>query len=355
MILLLHTNERIEKMVLINKKHFFLKLTILIITLFMLCSCEKGSELDFEKIYSYDGMLYSESEAKSVTGIIGNVEIGYRLSVPADYSKKKVTIPSYYNGLPVFNVEILSKNIEEISVDENSFYYSSQSGILYNKDKTSLIFCPPQKTGVIKTPSSVSSIQSYAFYGSKATKIVFGKNLKKIMPYAFYNTAFTEFEIPDSVTEISENAFIGNEALVSISVGKNNPVYYAKDGVLFDNSKTLILYPNAREQRDYIVPDDTVKISASAFYGKMNVSLIYLNKSLTEIGEKNFCFTEGISIVIPDSIEKIGEDFCLNSTAVCLYCNFDESSYINSFLPEGKEITVHRGNWESIPSPPQSK
>ena len=342
-------------MILINKKHFSLKLTILIVTLFMFCSCEKGSELDFEKIYSYDGLLYSDSEAKSVTGIIGNVEIGYRVSVPADYKKKKVTIPAYYEGLPVFNVEILSKNIEEISVDEDSFYYSSQSGILYDKDKTSLIFCPPQKTGVIKIPSSVTSIQSYAFYGSRATKIVFGKNLKKIMPYAFYNTAFTEFEIPKSVTEISENAFVGNEALSSVSVDKNNPIYYTKDDVLFDNNNTLILYPNAKDQRDYILPDDTAKISAAAFCGKMKVSIVHLNKSLTEIGEKNFSFTEGISIVLPDSVKKIGEGFCLNSSAVSLYCNFDESSYINSLLPKGKEITVHRGIWESIPLSPKEK
>jgi len=339
---------------LLNKKHFLLKLTLLIFTLFIFCSCEKGAELDFEKIYSYDGMLYSESEAKNVTGIIGDVEIGYRVSVPSDYNKKRVRIPAYYQGLPVFNVEISSKNIEEISVDEDSFYYSSQSGILYDKEKTTLIFCPPQKTGVIKIPSSVTSIQSYAFYGSKATKVVFGKNIKKIMPYAFYNTAFTEFELPSSLTEISENAFIGNEALVSVSVGKNNPVYHTKDDVLFDSNNTLILYPNSKDQRDYIVPLDTSRISAAAFYGKIKVSLVYLNKGLTEIGEKNFCFTEGTSIVIPDSIKKIGEGFCLNSTAVSLYCNFDESSYINSLLPEGKEITVHRGTWESIPTPSQS-
>ena len=355
MVSLLYEIERISKMALIYKKHFFLKLTILIFTLFLFCSCEKGTELEFEKIYSYNGMLYSESEAKNVTGIIGNVEIGYRLTIPAGYSNKKVTIPAYYNGLPVFNVEILSKNIEKINVDEDSFYYSSQSDILYNKDKTSLIFCPPQKTGVIKIPSSVKTIESYAFYGSRATKIVFGKNLKKIMPYAFYDTAFTAFEFPASVAEISEYAFVGNEALISVTVDKNNLVYCTKDGVLFDNNKTLILYPNAKEQRDYIVPEDTVKISASAFYGKMYLSLVYLNKGLEEIGDKNFCSVEGISIVLPNSLKKIGESFCLNSAAVSLYCNFDENSFINQYLPTGEEITTHRGMWESIPTPPQSK
>ena len=249
----------------LNKKHFFLKSAIFIVLLFILCSCEKGTSLEFEKIYSYDGVLYSESEAKNVTGIIGNVEVGYRVSVPSDYKRKNVTIPAFYNGLPVFNVEILSKSIEEIAVDENNSYYSSQTGILYNKDKTALIFCPPQKSGVIKLPSSVVEIGNSAFYGCSnltSVELPFGlenidsytfaecrrlqsvelpASVKKIGLNAFENcTKLTSIEIPSSVTYIDWFAFYGCYALTTVYISSN--VETIGYGAFDSCSKSLTIY-----------------------------------------------------------------------------------------------------------------
>ena len=53
--------------------------------------------------------------------------------------------------------------ITNITVNENNKSYSSENGILYNKDKTMLITCPAGKTGSIKIPDSVKNIGWRAF------------------------------------------------------------------------------------------------------------------------------------------------------------------------------------------------
>ena len=77
--------------------------------------------------------------------------------------------------------------ITNITVNENNKSYSSENGILYNKDKTMLITCPAGKTGSIKIPDSVKNIGWRAFLGC---------------------TGLTSIKIPDSVKSIGWNAFI---------------------------------------------------------------------------------------------------------------------------------------------------
>ena len=53
--------------------------------------------------------------------------------------------------------------LTEINVSPDNQYYSSQDGILYNKDKTELLYCPEGKAGVIRIPDGVTKISEYAF------------------------------------------------------------------------------------------------------------------------------------------------------------------------------------------------
>lgn len=64
-----------------------------------------------------------------------------------------------------------------IDVDVNNQTYSSLDGILYNKDQTTLIFCPLSKTGSITIPSTVTSIEDRAFYNSSNLTSIVVANL----------------------------------------------------------------------------------------------------------------------------------------------------------------------------------
>ena len=89
------------------------------------------------------------------------------------------------------------KALQSISVEDGNTYYSSQDGILYNYDKTTLIYCPTGKVGSVTIPNSVTSIGGSAF--SNCTKL-------------------TSVTIPSSVTTIDRYAFNGCTKLTSVTI-----------------------------------------------------------------------------------------------------------------------------------------
>ena len=131
-----------------------------------------------------------------------------------------------------------------INVDPDNENYCSEDGILFNKEKTTLIQYPTADNtrteytipdGVtafgeafcgclltkITIPSSVKSIAGGAFYGNSAlTSVSIAEGPTSIGDYAFYEcTGLTSITIPNSVTKLGNEAFRGCTALTSAVVG----------------------------------------------------------------------------------------------------------------------------------------
>lgn len=94
------------------------------------------------------------------------------------------------------------KNLENISVSQNNKYYTSQNGILYNKDKSCLLYCPKAyKSNVIVLPKETKSICHFG-YDSNITDIYYTGNEGELeLPEYFskditvhYNTSFSSIE-----------------------------------------------------------------------------------------------------------------------------------------------------------------
>lgn len=125
-------------------------------------------------------------------------------------------------------------SISEIIVDENNPFFSSNDGILYNKDATKLIRFPYAKTNADFTvPESVTVIGSNAFCDNSSLESVvigdsvtviedaafencknlisakIGNNVTNINNYAFgYCVSLKSVTIPDSVTKIGQFSFV---------------------------------------------------------------------------------------------------------------------------------------------------
>ena len=56
------------------------------------------------------------------------------------------------------------KNLEEINVESGNKYFSSDKGVLFNKDKSQLLVCPSGKRGYYTVPNSVRKIGYGAFF-----------------------------------------------------------------------------------------------------------------------------------------------------------------------------------------------
>jgi hypothetical protein len=100
-----------------------------------------------------------------------------------------------------------------INVDVDNMHYSAEGGVLFNKDKTTLIYCRRGKTGNYTIPNSVTSIGEQAFWDCHGLtgSLTIPNSVTSIGDYAFnYCSGLTgSLTIPNSVTSIGIYAFAG--------------------------------------------------------------------------------------------------------------------------------------------------
>ena len=99
----------------------------------------------------------------------------------------------------------------------NSHYSSDASGVLFSKDKTTLVQCPGTLAACM-IPDSVTSIVGYAFDGcASLTSVTIPDGVTSIGEDTFRScTSLTSVTIPDGVTSIGYNAFGSCESLTDV-------------------------------------------------------------------------------------------------------------------------------------------
>lgn len=120
---------------------------------------------------------------------------------------KKVKITKNITELPysTFNG---CDNLEIIEVSKDNKYYYSRNGIVYNKNITELVACPPQKDKVI-LPKTIKTIKRNALMGcSKIKQLKLPESLKNLEGCVFSRcTNLTKLEIPSSLINIDYFSF----------------------------------------------------------------------------------------------------------------------------------------------------
>jgi hypothetical protein len=175
----------------------------------------------------------------------------------------------------------------QIFVYENNSNYSSDNGVLYNKNKTILIQCPLGKIGVFTIPNSVTSIKWGAF-----------DNCDRL----------TSINIPSSVTSIgsTNRNFHNCISLSSINVDAVNSNYSSQDGVLYNKAKTtLIQYPAGKRDISFTIPHSVTTIGNEAFFTCKSLASVTIPESVTSIENSAFASSVLTSIIIPNSVISI--------------------------------------------------
>jgi hypothetical protein len=132
-----------------------------------------------EYAFYHGGALTSVTIPESVTTIES-----YAFNSCA--SLNSVTIPKSVTSIGMYVFDLCT-SLTAIDVDAANPNYSSEDGVLFNKDKTMLIRCPAGNSRTdYSIPNTVTEIMEYAFDGC---------------------LALTSVTIPESVTTIDEGAF----------------------------------------------------------------------------------------------------------------------------------------------------
>ncbi len=293
------------------------------------------------------------------------------------YNLESIIIPDSVTTIGSYAFASCS-NLENITVDNNNNYYSSFDGVLFNKDKTTLLSYPKGNKATSYTiPNSVTTIEDEAFSNcdnlnniiipDSVTTIAdralsYCDNLRSVTIFngviTIGNSAFRNcynlesIIIPDSVTTIGSYAFASCTNLDSVTLGKgveiigssafsncdtlqnitidnNNNYYSSIDGSLFDKDKTtLISYLASNTATSYTIPNSVVAIGDSAFSGCENLESITIPNSVVTIGRYAFENCSNLeSVTILNSAINIGHgafDGCSNLKSISKPADTDE-------------------------------
>ena len=112
--------------------------------------------------------------------------------------------------------------------------------------------------------------------------------------------------------------FGGCTSLTAINVDENNTKYKSVDGVLFNKDMTtLILYPNAKINASYAIPNSVTEIEVDAFSGCTSLTKVTIPDSVTKIGYGAFSGCTSLKeIAIPNSVTEIGNYAFLGCTSL---------------------------------------
>lgn len=112
-------------------------------------------------------------------------------------------------------------SLKDVPVASKNNYFTSQDGVIYNKDKSVLYeMVSGYQDTVFRMPDTVKEINQYAFWGCENLQgVTLSNQLKKISAYSFSNCEYlTGVSIPYSVTSIEERAFQDCRNLGEISI-----------------------------------------------------------------------------------------------------------------------------------------
>lgn len=267
----------------------------------------------FEKCYALTGIIIPEGVTaledwvfegcSSLTGVAipdGVTSVGD--SAFSDCSSlTSVTIPSSltYIGDSAFSG---CTSLTEFVVEEGNVSYSSEDGVLFNAEGTTLLRCPNKWQGAYEIPSGVTAIENSAFEGCESlTGVTIPSGVTSIGDSTFaYCTSLTDVEIPSGVTYIGCGAFEGCSSL-----------------------------------SDIVIPSGVEEIYSSTFNGCESLSSVALPDTITNIGGWAFSYCMSLTaITIPTSVSSI-DNYAFSGTGLTKIIFQGDAPSIGSYAFNG--------------------
>ncbi len=154
------------------------------------------------------------------------------------------------------------------------------------------------------TLTEATMIGDFAFAESLVTEVTFGANLVELGENPFAGCQIETFaKVEDDIVDIfGKDQNVGQKTVETYDISKTVKVI---GGVLYQvvpNGLELVTYPIASDATNYVVEDNTVRITAKAFY-QSNLVNVTLSNSLKAIGDKAFYANEDLRVVVFTSYE----------------------------------------------------
>lgn len=227
---------------------------------------------------SEDFIIYTVSEnTATITGckntVVGSLTIpetlgGYPVTEIGPFAFDtcskllEINIPKSVSSISVYSF-YNCRNITEVNVDADSMFYSSENGVLFDKEKTTLVAYPAGKTGIYEIPTGVKRIGENAFFSSKLEGTVIPDGVETIGTCAFLDCyGISRITVPSSVTNIGNGAFA--------YAGLKNADLMCSLAVLEDN-----IFANCSQLKNIYLPKELSTVKNNAFDNCKSLKNVY--------------------------------------------------------------------------------
>ncbi len=226
-----------------------------------------------------------------------------------------ITIPKYYNGLPVTEIDAEAFSRDEIITEV----------ILHSGIKTVDRFAFSE-TGLtaIELPEGLRNIGMFAFCDTQISQVTFPESLVSIGQSAFEGTNITRVYIPKGVESMDHNPFAGCTELASITVHPDNRRFMSINNCVLDKLYDYELVigcngsfiPEVVEVtsissncsnafygcafESFIIPDNITNICNSAFRQCRNLKTLDIGAGVSVIDHDAFAFCSSLTDVSVD-------------------------------------------------------
>ena len=281
--------------------------------------------LAFVMILSAFGTLSFSASAEEVCGDFlykindeGYAEItGY-----IGKNKNEVVIPSDVDGYEVKAVKkfkLSGKNVNRVVISEGietikawAFEFSEISEVVF--------------------PESLRTIEKYAFkYSESLYSCQFQEGLETIGESAFYKCPIQNLELPDSIVEISQDAFYGHKTK-QIKTPKN--AEYIGSHALGSLQLQTVIYDSENLSIDKYAFDEYGSYGGYTATDMSNIKNVIVAEGITNIAPYTFfCCYNIVSVQLPSTLKKIG------TAAFSTYnCIMEKNSLRSVIIPSGVKV-----------------
>lgn len=211
------------------------------------------------------------------------------------------------------------EHLSHFKISSKNKWFSTERGVLYDKNKTKIIRYPPAKMGGYSIPDSVNQIEWGAF-----------KDCRKI----------SRLNLPEKLADLDPSILEDCDSLDEILVSRDNSLLSSMEGVLLDKHHTTIKRFPPGLSGVYKFPESVTHVAASAFRNCQKISELVLSAGMLSIMDGAFAgcrsiehlaIPEGVqdlwgwtfagcrglrSIKLPESLTYIGESCFINCTSL---------------------------------------
>ena len=264
---------------------------------------------------TYNGKNYTVTQIQNFA--FSNCPDLKTVNIPSTVSNIAVT---YKNGNYFSSCFSGCTSFKAFIISSDNPYYSAVGGVLFDKDKTTLIKCPQAKTGEYSVPSTIKKISEGAFYEcTSLTSISLPNSITSIGQYAFYIcSSLTNINIPTNLTELGSFVFSNCSSLSEIIIPIGIKII-PKRAFQDCSSLTSVTIPEGVEEIGYsaflgcsklkevVLPSTIKALGGYCFHACSNLSKINIPDGIITIPSYAFCYCPLTSIILPESIKKIEE------------------------------------------------